>query len=70
MNEDIEVFMDESGCFLEALMKSRRHVENTVLSTQLDKLIGLEIELAIMGAEKAKSEILKKNKDNVLRPIK
>ena len=57
--------------FLECLIKSRVHLKNcSKLSDKLDELIHAELDLAIMGAEKAKSEILKKNKDDVVRPIK
>lgn len=76
--EDIEVFFDKSdGCYLESLIKSRVNIEKASNISQdiiygLEEVILLELELAKMGAEKAKSEIIKaaaKEKDNV-RPIK
>lgn len=68
---DIELFMLESGCLLEALIKSRRHLKESHLLSKLDILIQIEIEVATLKAEKAKSECLKKqdSKDKV-RPIK
>ena len=72
MNEDIEVYLDDSGSYLEALIKSRKHLkESEALLQKLDQLITLELDLGVMAAEKAKSEILKKqDKDNIVRPIK
>ncbi len=70
MNEDIEMFLDESGCYLESLIKSRKHLLPTHLLNKLDLLIEAELDLAIMGAKKAKSEILKTNPKDNLRPIK
>ena len=72
MNEDIEVYLDDSGSYLEALIKSRKHLkESEALLQKLDQLISLELDLGVMAAEKAKSEILKKqDKDNIVRPIK
>lgn len=57
--------------YLESLMCARQHLtKKSALLAKLDNLIDLELELAIMGAEKAKSEALKeKAKDNV-KPIK
>lgn len=78
MNSDnIEVYLDESGGYIESLIKSRKNLiqsggngSNTLL-TKLDLVIEVELELALMVAEKAKSEILKKqDKDKVVRPIK
>ena len=75
MNEDtMEMYLDGSngGCYLESLIKCRINlVENTKLLKKLDILIEAEMELALLGTEKAKSEILKKQcKDNIVRPIK
>lgn len=72
-DDDIDIYMDNSGgaSYIESLAKTRPLLkESLTLSTKLDELIYMELELAIMGAEKAKSEILKKNKDDVVRPIK
>lgn len=69
MNEDIIEYIDTSGGYLESLIKSRRHVGDKLLS-KLDNLISLEIDMAVMAAEKARSEILKKNTESVVRPIK
>ena len=72
MNDIIDdSFEPESGCYLEALIRSRQLVKDTVyLADKLDNVISLELDLAVMGAEKAKSEILKRNSDNKIRPIK
>lgn len=72
MNEDIEVFLDspQSGSYIESLARTRQYLKDTVvLASKLDEAILMELELAILGAEKAKSEILKASKDNV-RPLK
>ena len=73
MNEDIEVYLDEGGCLLESLIKSRRHLTGTKeILTKLDLVIEAELDLALMAAQKAKSEVLKASaKDkNHLTPIK
>ncbi len=70
MIEDIKVYMDKytGGSYLESLIASRRFLSGQLL-TSLDEVITVEIELALMGATKAKSEVLKKTTDTV-RPIK
>jgi hypothetical protein len=70
MSEDIEVYVsrDGSSCYLESLARTRQYLKDTDLLAKLDKVISLEIDLAEMGAEKAKSEINKKGKNNV-KPI-
>lgn len=72
MNEDIEEFIlnTDSHSFLESLARARKLLEGTDMVAKLDEVLTAEIELALMGAEKAKSEILKKDKDNKIRPIK
>lgn len=77
MNDDIEMFMttDSGGsCYLESLVKSLtmlHGIESTSgLATKLEEVISLEIDLAKIGAEKAKSEILKAAAKDNLRPIK
>lgn len=71
-NDDIEIFFekDDGGCFIESIARSRRHLKDTPLLAKLDELISHEIDLAILGAEKAKSEYIKKNNKDNLRPIK
>ncbi len=70
-SDEIEIYFDKEygGCFIESLSRSRQHLKNSPLLVKLDEVLELEIELALMGAQKAKSEIIKKQKDN-LRPIK
>ena len=78
MNEDIEVYLDqtsEGSSYLESLIKSRQFLiqsggdGSNALLNKLDLVINAELDLALMGAEKAKSEIVKATKDNI-RPIK
>lgn len=70
--DEIEVFFDKSegACYLESLVRSRQHLKGSPLLAKLDGVIELEIELAGMGAQKAKSEILKSASKDNLRPIK
>jgi hypothetical protein len=75
MNEDDNtLFLEsDSGCFLESMMRSRRHIDSLPdMLAKLDVLIHLELDLAIAGAEKAKSELVKKNAKDAspVRPIK
>lgn len=65
MNDDLEIFFDNSSGanYLESIIKSRLHLEQlpgmTNLKDKLDYLITLEIDLAIVGAEKATGEVKK-----------
>lgn len=65
MNDDLDIFFDSSSGanYLESIIKSRLHLEQlsgmTDLKDKLDKLIELELDLAIAGAEKATSEAKK-----------
>ena len=79
--DDIEVYMDnvsDGSSYVESLVKARIQLEKLPHSESQRKMMGkleevilLELDLAVMGAEKAKSEILKAAaKDNVVRPIK
>lgn len=76
-NEEIDVYLssDSQGCYLESLVKCRRLLLDAPdMLSKLEQVIDLELDLAIMGSEKAKSEVLKNTKlkevkDN-LRPIK
>lgn len=77
MNEDIEVYLDSSNAgssYIESLIKSMAILEKLSNGQgaikKLETVISLELDLAILGAEKAKSEILKQTKDNIVRPIK
>lgn len=80
MNDDdeIEIYLNntsEGTSYLESLIKSRRLLMDAPdLLRKLEEVIDLELDLAIMGSNKAKKECLKSNKlaevkDN-LRPIK
>ncbi len=78
MNEEsIEMYVDDSGSYLESLVKSRIYLKDlspskgSHLVAKMEELLLLEIDLAILGAEKAKSEILKKqSSEDKVRPIK
>lgn len=72
MSDDIEVFLDnaDSGVsYVESLARTRWYLKDTSLIDKLDAVIEAELELALIGAEKAKSEVLKASKDNI-KPIK
>lgn len=71
MSDDIEMYLaNDSSGYLESLIKSRQYLKDDVfLLERLNKVIEVELDLAMLGANKAKSEILKKDKPNV-RPIK
>lgn len=83
MSDDIIFTSDtDSTSYIESLIKSQEHIllrrDRTKLISkqdkeQLDKLhevIMAELDLALLGAEKAKSDLLKSNKDSVVKPIK
>lgn len=73
MNDEMEIFFDKSDgtSFIESLAKSRQWLkDNNELSSKLDNALNLELDLAILEAEKAKSNLLKNSKDNKLVPIK
>lgn len=70
MEEEIVGIVDP-GCYLESLVKNRFFLvgmEAKELIVKLDEVINAELDLALMAAQKAKSELLKKGKDNV-KPI-
>ena len=72
MNEDIDIYFDKSDStsFIESLGKTRQYLKDSVLLKKLDLVLEAELDLALLGAEKAKSEILKLDKENKVRPIK
>ena len=59
MEDDVMDFMVGNSNYLESLCKSRKHLIDSPLLAKLDEVIELEIQLALMGAEKAQNEILK-----------
>jgi hypothetical protein len=66
MNDEMDIFFesDNGACYLESLIKSRVLINkvyspNCSMCTKLEKLIDLELDLAIAGAEKATSELKK-----------
>jgi len=73
MNDDVEVYFESEiqNCYLESLIKSRRFLADApYLIKKLEEVIDLELDLAMMGAQKAKSEVLKTQPKDNLRPIK
>jgi len=64
-NDDIEIFFDKSdgSSYIESLIRSRVHLshitEEIDLIDKLNHLISLELDLSIIGAEKAMSEAKK-----------
>lgn len=66
--EDDVISFTSNGNFLCDLIKSRQFISGTPLLAKLDEVIAVEIELALIGANKAKSEV-SPVKDN-LRSIK
>ena len=73
MKEETEVYLDSSEdakSYVESLVNSRQALKNCpIMLAKLDEVILAELELALMCANQAKSEILKTNKDNI-KPIK
>lgn len=69
MNEDdVDIMIGSStGCYIESLIKSRTLLSNApLLRGKLDEVIWLELELAMLSAEKARSSLLKACSDNVV----
>ena len=70
-NEEMMFFEGDAGGYLAGLIKSLPLLKDEEeLLNKLKVVIGLELDLAIMGAEKAKSELLKANATSKVRPIK
>lgn len=69
MNDEVELLFENGIGYLESLVKCRPILKDTPMLKQLDEVITLELELALMGAEKARSELLKASKNNI-KPIK
>jgi hypothetical protein len=72
MNEEIDMFLNTASgiSYIESLSRALLNLNGNHLASKLEEVIGLEIELALIGAQKAKSEVVKSNKDSVVRPIK
>jgi len=71
MNDEITVVMEgDSVSYLESLIRSRKKVEdNPGMYAKLEAVIMVELDLALLGAEKAKSEHIKSSGSNI-KPIK
>lgn len=76
MNEEIDIYFDKDNgaCYLESLIRSRLPLIKSgcdvKLVNKLDAVLDLELDLAILGAEKAKAEILKDGAKENIRKIK
>ena len=72
MEDDLDMFFSSgSNTYLASLIQSRQCLKDVPhLLTKLDAAIELELELALIGAQKAKSEVVKKDASSVVRPIK
>lgn len=77
-NNEIEMFFDPNSqgeCYIESLVRSWKILDDSascplVMIDKMVEVISLELDLAIMGAQKAKSEVLKSQIKDNLRPIK
>lgn len=71
MDDEISMYVNQdTGSYVESLIRSRSHLSNAPsLLHKLDQVISAELDLALLAAEKAKSEILKQS-NNTVRPIK
>ncbi len=78
--DDVEVYLDSSSpnSYIESLIKSRqalisshKYQEATKnILIKLDEVIQAELEVALLGAEKAKSEVLKAASKGSISPLK
>ena len=66
---DFNVFSEDSICYIESLIRSRQHLVSGELVDKLDRLISLELDIAILDSEKAKNERIK-NPLDVVRKLK
>lgn len=76
MNDEAEFFFN-SGNYLESLVKCRVMLDDIVVNdllmggvAKLERVIDLELELALRGAEKAIAECNKTDNKSNIRPIK
>lgn len=77
MTDDIEMYFEGVGtapCYIESLIRSRLHLNQlftfeSPMVIKLEEVILAELELALLSAEKAKSEILKDRAKNI-SPLK
>lgn len=66
--EDMQTFFTDSSNYLESLVRCRAHLKDAPkLAQMLDETLEVELELALIGAKKARSVVLKEQaKDNVV----
>ena len=60
MSEETEVIFD-TACYLESLVRMREPLKGTKLLNKLDLVIDAELDIALIGADKAKSKLVKAN---------
>lgn len=70
--EDVTAFFTDSSNYLESLIRSRQHLANASASMRkmLDETIAVELELALIGAKKARAAVLKEQAKNNVVPLK
>ncbi len=59
-NDDMAEFVSDSGSYLESLIRCRKMLGDSLLLPKLDEVLEVEIRLALLAANKAESEILRK----------
>ncbi len=61
-------FFTSSSNYLESLIKARSHLKDSPsLLKKLDEIVDVELDVALLGAKKARGEVLKEHaKDNVV----
>jgi len=71
MSDDMSVFIDQdSGSYIESLIKCLCHLkEGDPFISKIRTVIDAELDLSLLMAHKAKSDLLKSNQTN-LRPVK
>lgn len=59
--EQLEVLLEttSTGCYLESLIRSRRLcLDSLDLTAKIDRIINIELEIALMGAKKLLREMI------------
>lgn len=69
MEEESFVFTTNGEHIIKALAEARKFLEGSPLLSKLDEVISEELDLALIAVKKAKSEVIKSDKNNI-RPIK
>ena len=72
MNDEFDCYLEETstGCYLESLLRAYKTVSklsNESISTKLEEIINIELELALMGSRKALHECTKTDNVRVIK---